>query len=286
MKGTNRFKLLSIVLVFAYILSACSGAQGGPGGGGKPESKEVAFTGTVESVGSGQITVSGTVVVLDAKSMVDPNIQVGDIVKVEAQVSADGAVIAIKVESSGGDDTNTNSGNANDTNTNGDNSNTSDDNSNTGTDDNSNSNANGNDNGTGGTEQEITGVVSAISASSVTVDGVEYKFDASTEVKDPIFAGDTVKLHVLVGSDGSLTVREIEKISGTTIGDDNSNGNSNDDNSNGNSNDDNGNDDNSNGNSNDDNGNDDNSNDSNSNDGGGDNGNDDNSNSGSNSNGG
>lgn len=283
MKGTNRFKLLSIVLVFAYLLSACSGAPGAPTGGGRAEPKEVAFTGTVESVGSGQITVSGQVVTLDAKSMVDPNIQVGDIVKVEAQVSADGAVIAIKIESSGADDSNTNSGNANDANTNGDNSNanTNDDNSNTGTDDNSNSNSNANDNGTGGTEQEITGVVSAITATSVTVDGVEYVFDASTEFKDPIFAGDTVKLHVLVGSDGSLTVREIEKISGTTIGDDNSNGNGNDDNSNGNSNDDNSNsnsnDDNSNSNSNDDHGNDN---------GGGSNSNDDNSNSGSNSNGG
>ena len=277
MKGTNRFKLLSIILVFAYLLSACSGAQGTPSGGGKPESREVAFTGAVESVGSGQMTVSGQVVVLDAKSMVDPNIQVGDIVKVEAQISADGAVIAIKVESFGADDTNTNSGNDTGANTNDDNANanTNDDNSNTGTDDNSNSDSN--DNGAGGTEQEITGVVDAISAASVTVDGVEYQFDASTEISDLIFAGDTVKLHVLVGADGSLTVREIEKISGTTIGDDNSNGNSNDDNSNDDdSNDDNSNDDDDNSNDNDD--NDDNSND--------DDDNDDNSNSGSNSNGG
>ena len=281
MKSTNRFKLLSLVLVFAYLLSACSGAQGTPSGG-KPESKEVAFTGTVESVGAGQITVSGQVVTLDAASVVDANIQVGDIVKVEAQVSSDGAVIALKVESFGADDSNTNSddANANDSNANDDNANanTNDDNSNTGTDD-------ANDNGAGGIEQEITGLVSAISASSVTVDGVQYQFGSFTEIKDPIFAGDTVKLHVTVGADGSLTVREIEKISGTDMDNDNSNGNSNDDDGNDdNGNDDNSNDDNSNDDdSNDDNGNDDDSNDDNSND---NDSNDDNSNSGSNSNGG
>ncbi len=268
MKGTNRIKLVSVFLAVAYLLSACSGTapqSGSPVGGGKPLANDVAFTGTVESVNAGEITVSGQVVAIDAASIVDPNIQIGDIVKVEAQVTSDGAVIALRVESFGADDANTNSddGNVNDTNANDGNSNanTNDDNSNTGAD-----NSNGNDNGTGGTEQEVTGMVSAISAASVTVDGVEYKFDASTEIKDPIFAGDTVKLHVMVGADGSLTVREIEKVSGTDIGDDNSN----DDDSN----DDNGNDDN----SNDDDSNDDNSNDDDSND--------DNSNSGSNSNGG
>jgi len=73
----------------------------------------------------------------------------------------------------------------------------------------------------------------------VTVDGVVYQFSSSTEFKDAIFAGDTVKLHVIVNADGSFTVREIEKSDDTSIGNDNSNDdNGNDDNSNGNSNDD------------------------------------------------
>lgn len=247
MKGINRFKLLSIVLVFAYLLSACSGAatqSAAPSGGGKPEAKEVAFTGTVEAISAGEITVSGQIVGLDAKTILDPNIKVGDIVKVEAQVSDTGAVTALKVESSIADDT-TNS-NTNADNTNADNTN--------GTDTNANDNSNtGNDNGAavGGAEQEIVGVVDAISADSVTVDGVVYQFGSFTELKDAIFVGDAVKLHVIVNADGSFTVREIGKSVGTGIGDDNSN----DDNSNSNVNDDNGNDDNSN--SNDDNGNDD-----------------------------
>lgn len=270
MKSTNRIKLVSVFLVAAYLLSACSGTApqpGSPVGGGKPLANEVAFTGTVESVNAGEITVSGQVVAIDAGTVMDSNIQVGDIVKVEAKVSDAGAVVALKIESSSGDD----STNANDGNTNDDNSNaTANDNSSTGIDNtNSGDNTNTADNGnsTGGTEQEITGVVDAITAESVTVDGVTYQFASFTEFKDVVSVGDQVKLHVIVGMDGSLTIREIERTDGTGLGGDNSN----DDNSN----DDNGNDDNSN--------DDDDSNDDNSND---DDSNDDNSNSGSNSNGG
>ena len=263
MKAVNRFKLLSIVLVFAYLLSACSGAatqSAAPSGSGKPQGKEVAFTGIVEAIGAGEITVSGQVVALDARSVLDPNIKVGDIVKVEASVSDTGAVIALKVESSVADDTTAGQGNTNDNNTNADNTNADNTNgTNTNANDNStpaNDNTAVNDNGSvvGGTGQEISGVVDAISADAVTIDGVTYQFGSFTELKDAIFVGDTVKLHVIVNADGSLTVREIEKSAGAGIGDDNSN----DDNSNSNVNDDNGNDDNSNGsNSNDDNGNDD-----------------------------
>lgn len=267
MKGTNRIKLLSVFLIAAYLLSACSGAapqSGSPVSGGKSQAKEVAFTGTVESVSAGEITVSGQVVAIDAKTVLDPNIKVGDIVKVEAQVSDTGAVTALKIESSGADDTTTDPGNANDTNTNADATNTND-NTTTGNDNinsNSNSNSNDNSNGAGGVEQEIVGEVEAISADSVTVGGVTYSFASFTEFKTPILVGDSVKLHLIVNADGTLTVREIEKTSGASIGDDNSNdnGNSNDDNGNDDNGNDDGDDDNSNSNSNDDNGNDDNSN--------------------------
>jgi acyl-CoA hydrolase len=272
MKGINRFKLLSIILVLSYLLSACSGTAAQPQsdtttGGGKPQSREVSFTGTVEAIDSGTITVSGQTVSMDAKTLLDSNIKVGDIVKVEAQVSETGAVLALKVESFSADDTSVDPGNSNDSSAN---TNTSTDtNTNASVDDNSNSsandNANSNDSGavSGGTEQEISGTVGAITANSITVNGVTYQFASNTEFKDAISAGDEVKLHVIVNADGSLTVREIEKSAGQTIGDDNSNSNddnSNDDNSNGNSNDDEEDDDNSNGNSNEDDKDDDNSN--------------------------
>lgn len=252
MKAINRFKLLSIILVLAYLLSACSGAASqstSQSGSGKPQAMEVAFTGVVEAVNADSITVSGQTVSIDAKTIIDRNIRVGDIVKVEAQVSDTGVVLALKVEPSIVDDTNTNSSNANDntTNTNAnanDNSNTSNENGN------GNANSNDNTNTAGGMEQEIVGVVDALSADSVSVDGVVYQFAAFTEIKDAIFTGDTVKLHVIVNADGSFTVREIEKFSGATVGNDNSNSNGDDDNSNSNSNDDDHDDDNSNSNSN------------------------------------
>ncbi|MFT3895032.1 MAG: DUF5666 domain-containing protein [Anaerolineales bacterium] len=263
MKSINRFKLLSVILVFAYLLSACSGAapqSTTQSGSGKPQAMEVAFTGTVEAVSSDFITVNGQTVSIDAKTILDSNIKVGDIVKVEAQVSDSGAVLALKVESFNPDDTAANA-NTNDTSTN------TNDNSNANDNGNANDNLNSNDNTNtaGTTEQEVIGVVDAISADSVTVDGVMYSFASSTEIKDAISAGDTVKLHVVVNSDGSLSVREIEKWAGSVIGDDNSN----DDNSN--VNDDHGNDNNSNddhdddNNSNDDHSDDDNNSNSNSN---------------------
>jgi hypothetical protein len=262
MKGTYRFKWLSIILVLSYLLTACSGAApqaGDPMGSGKPQAREVSFTGTVEAVGSGTITISGQTVSLDAKTIVDPNIKVGNIVKVEAQVSETGAVLALKVESFSSDNASVDTGNTNDdsanTNTSVDpNTNISvDDNSNTSTNDNANSNDNGT--ATGGVEQEVFGTVESLTADSVTINGVTYQFTSFTEFKDAIFTGDSVKLHVIVNADGSFTVREIEKSAGRTGGDDNSN--SNDDNSNGNSNDDDDHDDNTNGNSNDDNDDDD-----------------------------
>src|SRR5512141_3180953 len=103
MKGFNRSGVLSIALIAAYILSACSGvsvqSSSDPVGGGKGLAEEVAFTGIVEALGSSEITVSGQTVSIDTSTMVGPNIQVGDTVKVEAQVSDTGVVLALKVES-------------------------------------------------------------------------------------------------------------------------------------------------------------------------------------------
>ena len=262
MYRSQRF-IITVALLGAYLLSACTGAlpqqDDSPAGS---QSTEVVFTGTVEAMDGTQWLISGQQVDVEGSS-IDANIQVGDIVRVEANVSGDGSVLAVKIESSGSDDTgandnsaNDNSGNANDDNANSNDANSNDDNSN----DNGNANDNGNDNSnTSGTEQEVSGVVQAIGTGTITIDGVTYNLTDSTEFKDAIAVGDQVKIHVVANADGTLTIREVEKVSGTSIGNDN--GNSNDDNSNGddsnhNSNDDNSNDDD----SNDDNGNDDSSN--------------------------
>jgi hypothetical protein len=279
MNKINRTTFFSILMVLAYVLSACSGAPVAQSGNDQSSQsgqvQEVVFTGTVDSMGGGQWTVSGQAINVDGTTSVDANIVVGSNVKVEARVASDGSVTAVSIETSGADDTNANS---NDDNQNDSNANDNASNSNDNQADNSNSansnddNSNSNDNSSTGSEQEVSGVVEAITTDSITIGGVVYMLADFTEFNDLIALGDQVKVHVIVNADGTFTIREIEKTTGTGIGDDNSNNNGSDDNSNSNGNDDNGNDDN----GNDDNGNDDNGNDDNGND---DNGNDDNSNS-------
>lgn len=234
MKKSYRF-LVTALFLGSLLLGACSGALpqdlGSPQSpAGSSQSTEAVFTGTVESYSGTFWLISGQQVDVDASTVIDPNIQVGDLVKVEASVSSDGKVVALKIESSVPDDVsaNDNSANSNAANSNdnvnmNDNTNSSDDNSNS-----ANDNANVNDNtnsAPSGTSQETFGVVEAISADSITIDGITYGIANFTEFKDIIAAGDQVKIHLIVNDDGSLTILEIEKSTGTSIGDDNSNTN-------------------------------------------------------------
>ena len=276
MKKLNRSMFFSVLVVLAYVLSACSGAPAGQSSNDQSsqsgQAQEVVFTGTVDSMGGGEWTISGQVVAVDSTTAVDANIAVGNNVKVEARVGQDGSVTAISIEISGADDINANSNddNQNDSNANDNASNSNDnqaDNSNSANSNDDNGNDNGNDNSSDDDEQEVSGFVEAITTDSITINGVVYMLADFTEFKGLVALGDSVKIHAIVNADGTFTIREIEKTGGPGLGDGNSNDNGSDDNSN----DDNGNDDNNNDDD-DDNGNDDNSNDD-------DNGNDDNSNS-------
>jgi len=251
MNKSHRF-LISVLLLGAYLLSACSGAaplsaprQDDNSQGS--QSTEVVFTGSVEAIGASQWTISGQVVGVEGAS-IDPAVKVGDIVKVEASVTADGSIFALRIETArpaGVDDNSNGNGNAND-NMNGnanDNMNgNANDNMNGNANDNMNGNANDNMNGNANeapdNEQEIYGVVESLSASSITVNGVTYTIASFTEFKTIIAVGDQVKLHVIAAADGTLVIREIERTS-RTKGDDNSNSNKNsndDDNKNSNKN--------------------------------------------------
>ena len=188
-----------------------------------------------------------------------------------AQQSQDNTGPSVSTELSNTNDANTNSGNENESNANSNASSSNDDQS-----ANSNSaNGNGNDNSSGGIEQEVSGVVEALTTESITINGVTYVFADFTEFKHVIALGDLVKLHVIVNADGTFTIREIEKSDATSVDDGNSNDNGSDDNSNSsNNNGDDNNNSNNNDNSNDDgggngNGNDDNGGDDNGNDNGG-----------------
>jgi len=262
MQKSIRF-MASVLILGAYLLSACTGAapsqSSDPAKAQKVDSSEVVFTGIVEAINGDQWTVNGQTVVIDGLTALDVNIKVGDVVKVEASVDQAGVITAVKIESSVADDTNSNSsndnsGNANDDNSNDTNTNDANSNDNSNANDNGNGNTNGNDNGAVDGQDEVFGVVEAVTSDTITVDGIVYNLADFTEFKDVIVVGDLVKIHVIVNADGTLTIREIEKSTGIG-GDDNSNDDDQIGNSNGNSND------NSNGNSNDDDKDDDNSDD-------------------------
>lgn len=258
-------KILIPVLVLATLLiSACTGAAApaNSSGGGKNEAAPVEFTGVIEFIDGNQWTVGGQVITVDPSILRDGPFIVGDTVKVEVQVQADGSMVVTRVEAPGANansnDANSNDVNANDAVLNDVNSN--DDNSNDGNSNDVNSNGGlvFDNNGT-----EAFGTVDTITADSVVIGGQTFAIANGAEFKDQIQAGNFVKVHFLLNADGTMFITEIETWDPALVGDDNSNdSNSNDSNSN----DDNGNDDNGNDDSNDDNGNDDNSDDSNSND--------------------
>ena len=153
MQKSVRF-MASVLFLGAYLLSACTGAvpqSSDPVKAQKVDAHEVVFTGTIEEIDGDQWTISGQKVTVDLSTTLDPNIKVGDEVKVEGNVSQDGVVVAEKIESSTDDDANSNDddGNSNDddANSNDDDGNSNDDDANS-NDDDGNSNdddANGND---------------------------------------------------------------------------------------------------------------------------------------------
>lgn len=252
MKNSNRFKMLSFFMIAAYLLAACGGTPQTVGSvqGPKVETNVVAFTGIVESIGGNEWTVSGQKVILDPQASLDPNIALGDEVKVKANVLSDGAIVVMKVESSRPDDvlftpsvdpSGTPSAAASST---------------LMASSTSAVSTPVAPQRAGANENEVFGTLGAMTATTITVGGVTYTLTNATEFKDVLTVGDQVKLHVSQNADGSITVREVEKsvgsfddnssLSGSDDGpghdanDDYSSGDSNDDSNGDDSNDDNG----------------------------------------------
>ena len=167
MKTKKRFFILTVVLLVAYILSACgpaqederpsTGEQSGEQTSIKVRASEVAFTGVVEAINGNDWTIGGQVLTIDPAVVRDGPFQAGDTVKIEGNVNQDGSITITRVEAPsaedlanlphlGNDNTNENANenandnaNSNDANSNSNaNLNTNDDNSN----DDANSNVN------------------------------------------------------------------------------------------------------------------------------------------------
>ena len=76
MKKMNRSMFFSILVVLTYALSACSGAQAVPSSNSQSSQpgqvQEVVFTGTVDSMGGGEWTISGQAVSVDSTPFSTP----------------------------------------------------------------------------------------------------------------------------------------------------------------------------------------------------------------------
>ncbi len=146
MKKQFRFLFVVLALV-AMFISACGGAATANSsvGGDKPRASLVEFTGVIEAIDGNQWTINGQVITVDPAVLRDGPFAVGDTVKVEAEVQADGSVVVTRVEPPvAGLDDNSNDDNGNDDNSNDDNGNDDNSNDDNGNDDNSNDD-NGND---------------------------------------------------------------------------------------------------------------------------------------------
>ena len=117
MKKINRSMFFSVLVVLAYVLSACSGAPAGQSSNDQSSQsgqvQEVVFTGTVDAMGGGEWTISGQAVTVDGATSVEASVMVGSNVKVEARVDQAGKVTAISIELAGADNANANSNDAN-----------------------------------------------------------------------------------------------------------------------------------------------------------------------------
>jgi hypothetical protein len=234
MQKTNHVKVFSFFLIAAYLLAACGGTLPGTSvsaGASKVQADVVAFSGTVESINGSEWTVAGQKLSLDPQVSLDPNITVGDEVKVEANVLSNGAVIALKVESSKKDDVSAMpSADVSST-----------------PDPISSTPAPSPALGVGTNASEIFGAVEALTTDTITINGVMYDLAGFTEFKNQIGVGDQVKVHLIANADGTFTVREIETSqasfddknnSSGSVSDDGPNHDVNDDNSTQHSNDD------------------------------------------------
>lgn len=218
--------LVFILVLTTLAISACSGVAVpmSNSAGDKAQADLVGFTGVIEAMNGTQWTINGQVVTVDPSVIRDGPFQVGDTVKLEAQVAQDGSVMVTRVETPSASAA-----------------------------DNGNINSNANEspvaaapNPSGGNPQPIIfdnggseafGSVDSITSNSVVVGGQTFAFTSASEFKDLIQAGDFVKVRFSLNADGTYSIVEIEYWDPALVSNDNSNSNSNlNDNSNSNAN--------------------------------------------------
>jgi hypothetical protein len=132
------------------------------------------FSGTVESMGADAWVIGGTTFAVDGNTQIDSGIAVGTFVRVEALVVANGAPLALEIESDAPDD-----------------------------DDDGDQDE--------GEELEFFGTVDAIGADSWTIAGMTFLITADTEIDEGLVVGSLVKVEATGAADGVMTATEIEQ---------------------------------------------------------------------------
>ena len=101
MKTNKNFLFITVILLAAYMLSACGGVpSSSPGAEAaiKVDASLIAYTGTVESMDGDQWVVNGRALTVDPAVINDGPFQVGDTVKVEGSVEQDGSFTVSRIE--------------------------------------------------------------------------------------------------------------------------------------------------------------------------------------------
>lgn len=142
------------------------------------ESVKVEFYGEIESITSGVYVVNGLTVNTDENTEIKGDLMVGDLVKVEGWLNADGTVLAHEIKlafavKGPSDD-------------------------------------NGEDDDHEEDEVKMTGLVESISETMWVIAGTSFLVDDSTKIEGTPEIGDMVKVEAFIQSDGTYLAKEIE----------------------------------------------------------------------------
>jgi hypothetical protein len=220
------YVFLIVVALISVLVSACAGSasvsapgNSSVGGGSKPLAMPVAFTGVIESIDGNQWSINGQTITVDPAVLQDRPFKVGDTVKMEVQVQADGSMVVNSVEIpappvaadslsspivSGTPESSLSSADMPEPVSN---STPEPGSGNTPLDDKSN---------------EAFGTVTSINGNTIVIGGQTYQIANNAEIKNQIQNGASVKVHFILNADGSMTITEIENSTPAQTIDDNS----------------------------------------------------------------
>jgi Domain of unknown function (DUF5666) len=183
---TKTVRFLTLIAVGAMALAACAPSTEAPEilpaaspvetaasvtASSVPASDaELELTGTIEQIAPAAWKVNGKVLAILAATEIKGSFQVGDIVRAHAVVQADGSLATREIGPVESADPAS----------------------------------------LRGAEFDFTGAVDAMSIDQWTVAGQTFSVTAATEIKGTFAIGDLVKVHLVVGLDGSRAAREIE----------------------------------------------------------------------------